>query len=73
MSKPATATKKLTAPSGRPLDAYLAEMDGDVIPKTVRAPDRLWERVEKLAERKGESLNLIVVLALKKVCDEEGV
>jgi hypothetical protein len=64
---------KLKAPKGRPLAKYVEEMDGDVLPKTVRAPDRLWERVEKLAEKHGESLNLICVLALKKVCDEEGV
>lgn len=67
------AKSKLKAPTGRPLSEYVKAMDGTVLPKTIRAPDDLWRRLELLAEKHGESLNLICVLALKKVCDEEGV
>lgn len=59
--------------TGRPLADYVKETEGEVIAKTLRAPDTLWERLERLSDKHGESLNLTCVLALKKVCDEEGV
>jgi hypothetical protein len=64
---------KLKAPKGKPLAEYVREDDGEVLPKTVRASDRLWARLEKLAQKHDESVNQIVVLSLRKVCDEEGV
>lgn len=65
--------KKLKAPAGKPLAAYVKEADGELLPKTVRATERLWDRLDALSEKHGESLNQICALALQKVCDEEGV
>jgi hypothetical protein len=64
-SKPKLTTKA-------PLDSYL-KRKSEIEAKTVRAPEQLWVRLEKLAEQKGESVNHVVVCALEKVCDEEGV
>lgn len=56
----------------KPLDSYL-KPDVPMEKKTIRAPEDLWGRVSRLAEEKKESLNHVVVAALEKVCDEEGV
>lgn len=45
-----------------------------VVTKTIRAPESLWARLEELADKAGGvSVNSIVVIALEKACDEEGV
>ena len=54
------------------VDQYL-DRGGEVFAKTIRATDKLWERVEKLAGKKDVSVNLMVVVALEKICDEEGI
>lgn len=56
----------------KPLDSYL-NRDATPIKKTVRASESIWDRVEKLSVKKNESLNSIVVAAIEKACDEEGV
>jgi len=57
----------------KPIDSYL-KPDPKIEKKSVRAPNDLWLRVEKLADKKGDtSVNAIVVAALEKACDEEGV
>lgn len=63
--------KKLVAT--KVLADYLKKSEGEIVPKTIRATDGLWERLDRLADKHGESLNLICVLALEKACDEEGV
>lgn len=52
---------------------YLREMDSKIKSLTVRAPDHLWARVDKLAEKHGESKNLVIIKALEKVLDDEGI
>jgi hypothetical protein len=62
---------KFTETNSIPIDKYL-ERGGEVVPRTVRAPAKLWELVEGLATIKNVSVNLLIVAALEKVCDEEG-
>lgn len=42
-------------------------------PRTVRASRRIWARVIALAQKHDCSVNEIIVEALIKACDEEGV
>jgi hypothetical protein len=68
MSK--TQKPKLTPKS--PLAPYLEHSD-DPIPKTIRAPYRVWVKAEALAAKYGCSVNEAVVAALAKAVKEEGV
>ncbi len=54
------------------IDQYL-KSDTNMEKHTVRAPETLWNRVEEIAVKKEVSINAIVVAALEKVCEEEGV
>lgn len=67
-----TKDRKLKA-AGEPLASYVSSVDEKLTVKTIRGPVPLWERVQALADRHGTSLNQIVLLALEKVCDEEGL
>lgn len=58
--------------SQKPLDKYL-NRDGEIQPRTVRAPEKLWDRIEDLAELKQVSANLLIVAALEKILDQEGI
>lgn len=53
----------------RPLAAYVEHKV--IEPKTVRAPQELWTRVEAVAKRYEWSVNEAIVKALTKVCDDE--
>ncbi len=66
MAKRKTPKKKISS--------YL-KPKAPAVKRTIRAPDELWKRAEKLVgPKKGAtSVNHVANLALEKFCDEAGV
>lgn len=50
------------------LESYIEKVKAKPIPKTIRLPEELWTRIEKLSKSHGISLNQLIALVMSLEC-----